>query len=587
MSVKTFHFSRDYFLRNATDYDCLQDLFQNWGDEALGIRLALPMLEWLHTGLVPWTLQRNEGIDIDDVASISIIPQAMDTFKVILRNEGVILKRDKMLEMGYSTKRNSNAIVGCKGVGVKNSMGAWVARHENETRFPIVGKTGEYRWLPQFTKTGGIFTIQQKREPSYIDAFEWTIKCVKRIDLEKLLNTVLWLNPPHSEEILFENAKGQIFKQNSRHAGRVYINHYLVQTRDLQCGVNIFPIDKNAIRLTLDRKNIQHDCLPSLVNHIADLWNDYFDKKPESISALYQILNDGKSCMEAGMGHKFGPKLLKEFRSLHGDLAYPVTRNMKETVQSQLGNLFEPIVIHSSLCDLLVAEIGSPNDLLVVAMKNARELHKNSFSLSNYWEKLLELTDSCDSWAIKDVDKKYPFLVKDGEDWIFNGSYFGGKHDDICVDGEECREMDWCKMAYLIEHLAKEVTIPLRTVFKSIHDLKKRQSLSDDELSDWEDSGSESDSEGSTTSDKIKSEVEEEEDTTQSKDKQMVGNGLGSASSQPIDPKSTINVQGEGRFGKKRDREVLLADLLEEEMRICKRRILESWNSLSERANDS
>src|ERR1044071_180323 len=56
MSNAGFHTPRIEWIRTASDFDCLQDFFQNLADEAFGKALKLPLIEWLGVGMPKWGL---------------------------------------------------------------------------------------------------------------------------------------------------------------------------------------------------------------------------------------------------------------------------------------------------------------------------------------------------------------------------------------------------------------------------------------------------------------------------------------------------------------------------------------------------
>lgn len=477
--AKTFTFKREFFLRQATDFDCLQDLFQNLADEAFGKRLRAQMIDWLTVGMPDWNLVEEQTHTFEKegqpIATITISPRPDGTLQIILRNNGVILKRDRILEMGHTTKLDCEYTVGCKGVGVKNAMGSWVARHEKETKEPIHARTGYYRWLPLFTKENGQFSLQQHiSKDGFVDYFEWTIKCVRKPDIEKLLDHVLWLKPPAEADVLFSSPRGQIYAPGSAYAGRVYINHYYVCGFDIVNGVNLLPRRKGSIELTSDRKNIKPACMPAMKGQMHDLWLEYIRTNGKGTSALYEIVESKKHCWEATLAERFAEEITVEFKRRHGERAYPVSVAGKEEVRRRLRNSFDLITVTYKLRDIIVKKLGDPETILLGLMKAANEVDKQGITFSSKLNDVIGLL-RFQGWRAVDVDERFPFVLVDGTSLCLNGYYMVGEHQRVCDDGDGCPRKDWCILAFWVERLAKTADVPLRAAFRLIDDVLMKE----------------------------------------------------------------------------------------------------------------
>jgi hypothetical protein len=477
---KTFTHKREHYLRQASDFDCLQDFFQNLADEAFGKRLRAKMVDWLDVGMPTWTLNGQESKTFyhndAPLATITISRGHDDTYQVVLRNNGVILKRDRMLELGHSDKLNCAYSVGCKGVGVKYAMASWVARHGSEMREPLFARTGHYRWRPHFTKENDQFTVHQLTcnsgdldQHGRAHYFEWTIRCVRRSDLEKLMESVLWLRPPPNACLLFSSERGQIYAPGSSYAGRVYLNHYLACEIELLGGINLFPLRKGSIELTTDRRNIQRQYLPVVKQMISDLWDEYMKKDGSAITALYDIVQSDRQCLEVTMMDRFTAQISNEFMRRHGQRAYPVTNASVEDVRRRLRNSFDLVPVTQKLRDTIAQTLGEPEAILADMMKSAAEVDKGGIACSGKLDEVLALLRAT-SWKAVDIDERFPFVLPDGGTFLLNGYYIQGDHSRICEEGSECARMEWCAVAFWVEKLAKYTDMPLRAAFKVILD---------------------------------------------------------------------------------------------------------------------
>lgn len=463
----TLRFTKDSFL-HVTDYDALQDFFQNWADQAFGIDQKLPMKDWqspIASKRKRWFMKGEEIFKYrmgGRLVATIVIRQKYDTdfFDIELINEDVVVDRDLFITMGLSTKRRNNLNVGCKGVGAKNGMGGWVAHHGKGSIKVI---TGDQSWYPHFN---GDFEERDFsisiRTIGYSRSFRLLLWDACKEDLEKLFHTVLWLSPPAEEDIIFTSAEGQLLSPRSSYARELFLYHNFISAQTMACGVNLFPFDKKAINVTMDRRNLTRDSKDRLIILIAKLWKKALEEKPNCIVELYDIVNNSQtSVFECIIAKEFANLLHDEFQNRNQpNRAYPVTSSMKELVHHLKD--FTLVECGPFLAEILVDYIGKPDDILRAEMEHAIVCNVTDEKQLR-WVNMMEhvFTDN-KPVVFVEADERLPFMVETDEKIIFNSHHFqleSPQCDDVSYFGtmlsllQQYRSVPWKLLPLLLPQL--------------------------------------------------------------------------------------------------------------------------------------
>ncbi|KAJ3051613.1 hypothetical protein HK097_007362 [Rhizophlyctis rosea] len=448
--AKNISFTRQYYA-HISEYDALQDLLQNWADQAFGVDQRLSMPLWNQVGMTSGTLTGDEVFNytVNDrvVGHLRIKAElyndGIDGYTLTLRNNDITLKRDAFLSMGYTTKKHNTLTVGCRGVGAKNAVASWVVRLGNRFAHPIKAHSGGYCWEPYFIPATEQFSIpKRKRTANNSD------NRAKKAHLEKLFQTVLWLKTPPADQIILANETGQLFRSDGPYAKRIFLYHNYIAHYDNARGVNIFPTKKDAIRPTSDRKNIERDCYPALIQHVVDLWKKAVSEKPESIEILYDLVGTDQKCWETTtIAPSFAAELVSEFRRRHGERAYPVTKGTIDDTKWKLRKAFNFVPVQPEMYQILVEHLGLPDAILLREMEGAHTVDIED-SLKGWWEELICIVDIDASVVYAGLDERFPFMVQardDGKQLTFNAHHFIGDHQKFCSDAEErCNQPEEC-----------------------------------------------------------------------------------------------------------------------------------------------
>jgi hypothetical protein len=215
---------------------------------------------------------------------------------VLFKNEGVTLSRETLL-LGGTDKDDRSDTIGTYGEGMK--MGFLVCSREG--LLVNVRNGREEKWVPRIEYSekwqGQILQLDVTTTKRQVENFEIEVIGVEMDLWEELQKRFLKLNPPTNAIHL---TTGTIIS-DAEFVGRVYAKGVFVQHMpNYDYGYNF-----NGLELNRDRQFTS-----SADPHIAAIWRELIEERPDKLDELYRMISDGRP-EGAAVRYYGGPKMVE------------------------------------------------------------------------------------------------------------------------------------------------------------------------------------------------------------------------------------------------------------------------------------